>query len=142
MKIQDRSEFKLSNYSSRNFQVNLTKSFVLTTLAPLQRHAVVLTFPPFISGSELTKSDTLGDITLLIVSSSGQTAASTGGMDIDLSSHTIAPLLTLILTPAFSDVMVRSRARKISHYRTKRWLTFNRIACGADLCKNSKEIDK
>jgi hypothetical protein len=35
MKIQDRSEFKLSNYSSRNFQVNLTKSFVLTTLAPL-----------------------------------------------------------------------------------------------------------
>ena len=120
MKIQDRSEFKLSNYSSRNFQVNLTKSFVLTTLAPLQRHAVVLTFPPFISGSELTKSDTLGDITLLIVSSSGQTAASTGGMDIDLQLSHHRSITYPYSHTSFSDVMVRSREEDLS--RTKRWL--------------------
>lgn len=143
MKIQDRSEFKLSNYSSRNFQVNLTKSFVLTTLAPLQRHAVVLTFPPFISGSELTKSDTLGDITLLIVSSSGQTAASTGGMDIDLQvlSHHRSITYPYSHTSLFR-CNGRSRARKISHLPDKKVVAFNRIACGADLCKNSKEIDK
>jgi len=103
----------------------------------------VLTFPPFISGSELTKSDTLGDITLLIVSSSGQTAASTGGMDIDLqvlSHHRLHYL------PLFSHQLFRCNGTVAGEedlsLPDKKVVAFNRIACGADLCKNSKEIDK